>query len=237
MSAPSLEMRTPDASSLDRATEVFLAHRTRLFRVASRVTGDPSTAEDVVQEAWLRWQRVDRAGIQNPAAFLTTTTTRLAINVIQSARHRHETPVGSPLAGLADPGLDPARHAEQSAAAGRAITVLMTRLGPAELAAYVLRKGFDYAYRDIATLLRTSVPNARQLVRRGQTHLGRGRERPVDPDEHRVLTAAFLHAARSGDLTSLEQALAGVGCVGPAVADLRRSSPWGASPRGASSSG
>src|SRR6478735_9590225 len=118
MSAPSLETSTATGTGpqgtttsvvvdLDVALEVFLAERTRLFRIAYRVVGDVASAEDVVQEAWLRWQRTDRRVIKNPAAFLTTTTTHLAINVIQSARYRHEAPIESPVAEMVDSSQDP----------------------------------------------------------------------------------------------------------------------------------
>ena len=193
---------------LDVALEVFLAERTRLLRIAYRVTGDVSSAEDVVQEAWMRWQRTDRRVIKNPAAFLTTTTTHLAINVIQSARHRHEAATESPLADLVDARQDPTVDAEQSVAVEEMLLVLMARLSPAELTTYLLRKGFDYPYGDIAKLLRTSNANARQLLRRAQQSVERDRERPVDEAAHAQLVAAFLTAARTGELSALEQLLA-----------------------------
>ncbi|GAA4718201.1 sigma-70 family RNA polymerase sigma factor [Nocardioides conyzicola] len=215
MSAPSLQIPTStDAgesgagetvdAALDAALEIFLSERTRLFRIAHRVTGDQMSAEDVVQEAWLRWQRTDRRVIKNPAAFLTTTTTHLAINVIQSARHRHETFAEPPLAELADPEQDPTAHAEQTCAVEETLLVLMSRLSPAELAAYLLRKGFEYPYVAIATLLRTTSANARQLVRRAQQRVDGDRVRTVDADAHRQLVAAFLTAARTGDRQTLE---------------------------------
>lgn len=214
MLAPGLETTITDpdidevvGTELDHALEIFLAQRTRLFRIAYRVTGDVSGAEDVVQDAWLRWQRTDRAEIKNPAAFLTTTTTHLAINVIQSARHRHETPAESPLADLFDPAQDPTLRAERAAAAEQILGLLLARLTPAELAAYVLRKGFDYPYGDIAALLRTSIPNVRQLVRRAQPRIEGDRERVVDPEVRRLLATAFLTAARTGELASLERLL------------------------------
>jgi RNA polymerase sigma factor (sigma-70 family) len=220
MFAPSLETTAligPEVgrdagTELDRALEIFLSQRTRLFRVAYRVIGDVSGAEDVVQEAWLRWQRTNRGEIKNPAAFLTTTTTHLAINVIQSARHRHETPTESPLADLVDPAQDPTVRAEQGAAVDQILSTLMARLTPAEFAAYLLRKGFDYPYGDIAKVLRTSVPNARQLVHRAQLRIEGDRERSVDPDAHRLLVRAFLAAGRNGDLEGLERLLAQTGC-------------------------
>ncbi|MEU1167440.1 sigma factor, partial [Streptomyces sp. NPDC005921] len=127
MSAPSPDTTTPaepstarpDEDDLDLALDVFLAQRTRLFRIAYRILGDASGAEDVVQEVWLRWQLTHRASIENPAAFLTTATTRLAINVIQSGRHRHETPADPQAADLGDRSTqDPLLNAEPSAFCG-----------------------------------------------------------------------------------------------------------------------
>ena len=193
---------------LDAAVRVFLAERTRLFRIAYRVVGNVAGAEDVVQETWLRWQRTNRDEINNPAAFLTTATTHLAINVIQSARHRHEVPTDSPMVDLIDPSQDPTSRAESSAVVQETLGLLMARLTSPELAAYLLRKGFDYPYREIARVLRTSIPNARQLVRRAQVSITRGRVRRVERGVHRQLVAAFLAAARSGDLSYLEEFLA-----------------------------
>jgi DNA-directed RNA polymerase specialized sigma24 family protein len=196
-----------DRGALEPALEVFLTQRTRLFRIAHRVTGDVGSAEDVVQEAWLRWQRTDRGAIKNPAAFLTTTTTHLAINIIQSARHRHESPTEWPLADLAAGAEDPVLGAERTAVVEETLLVLMARLSPAELAAYLLRKGFDYTYGDIAALLHTSAANSRQLVRRAQQRIDGDRERPVAGEDHRRLVSAFQMAARTGELAALETLL------------------------------
>jgi RNA polymerase sigma factor (sigma-70 family) len=202
MSAPTAERQ------LDHALDVFLAERTRLFRIAHRVIGDTAVAEDVVQEAWLRWQRTDRSEIRNPAAFLTTATTNLAINVIQSARHRRELPSDLPLVELVDPSGGPTLEAERVAEVEQVLGTLMARLTPSELAAYVLRKGFAYPYVEVARVLGASTANARQLVRRAHTHLLGDRARPVDRNAHRALVDAFLGAARAGNLEPLEQLLA-----------------------------
>jgi len=193
--------------ALEGALEVFLAQRTRLFHIARRVTGDIGSAEDVVQEAWLRWQRTDRRAIENPAAFLTTTITHLAINAIQTARHRHESPAESPLDELTDAVHDPTMLAERTEAVEQTLFVLMARLTPAGLAAYVLRRGFDYPYGEIARLLRTTPPNARQLVRRSQQRIESGRAGTVSLEAHRQLVVVFAAAARTGDLAALEELL------------------------------
>lgn len=195
------------AQDLAEATRVFLAERSRLLRIAHRVTGDRGTAEDVVQEAWMRWQRVDRSQIRNPAAFLNTATTHLALNVIQSARHRRELPIESPPSVPAQGG-DPLDRAERHATAERTLGLLMSRLTAAELAAFLLRKSFAFPYREIAGVLRTSVANARQLVRRAHVALSAGRTRPVDPVLHRRLATAFVEANDVGDVATLVDLLA-----------------------------
>ncbi|MGW1544577.1 sigma factor [Streptomyces sp. NPDC002309] len=222
MSAPSLETTTPAEPpvapsaeyDLDLALDIFLAQRTRLFRIAHQIVGDVSGAEDLVQEVWLRWQLTHRTKIKNPAAYLTTATTNLAINVIQSARHRRETPTESQLVGVVDRAAeDPVLRAEQAVALETALALLMARLTPNGLAAYVLRNGFDYSYADLAGLLRISVQNARVLVHRAHARLERDRDRPVPVESHRRLVAAFQTAASTGDLEGLTQLLAPEGHV------------------------
>ncbi|MEL7974626.1 sigma factor [Isoptericola sp. F-RaC21] len=195
---------------LERAGVFFASQRARLFRIALRVTGgDSSSAEDVVQEAWLRWQRTDRTEVRNPEAFLTTTTKRLAINVVQSASHRHEYPTDVHAPRPEDDGADPAVRVDQTAALSEALGLLLSRLSGGELAAYLLRKVFDYPYDEIARLLRTSAVNARQLVRRAAPRITRGPARaPVESAAHRNLVAAFLTASQEGEVRPLEQLLA-----------------------------
>jgi len=193
---------------LDQALQIFLAERTRLLRVAYRVVGDVGTAEDVVQDTWLRWQRMDRREVKNPAAFLTTATTHLAINLIQSARCRHETPTDTPRAAVVALSEQPTGHAERALAVERMLGFLMTKLTSTELAAYLLRKSFDYPYQAIGEVLETTAPNARQLVRRSQISIASSRVRSVDAAALRRLVAAFRAATGEGDLERLERLLA-----------------------------
>ncbi|KND37312.1 sigma factor [Streptomyces acidiscabies] len=219
MSAPCTQTTTPShppaEDDLHSALDIFLAQRTRLFRIAHRILGDVAGAEDVVQEVWLRWQGTRRADINQPAAFLVTATTRLALNVVQSARYRHETSV-EPQFDLGDrTAQDPVLSAERAVAVEGALTLLMARLTPNGLAAYVLRKGFGYAYAELAALLRISVPNARTMVHRAQTRLERDREQPVPTESHRRLVTAFRAAAGTGDLEGLVRLLAPEDADGP----------------------
>ncbi|MET9271574.1 sigma-70 family RNA polymerase sigma factor [Kribbella sp. NPDC003557] len=150
----------------------FLQARPRLFRIARRIVGNPHEAEELVQDVWVRWQRTDRSGVADPQAFLATTVSRLAINLVQSARRRHETTVGPWLPDeRVATGPDPQAHAEDQEAFAVAVQLLKDRLSPAERATYVLREGFGYPYRDIAETLRIGTPNARQLVKRARDRL------------------------------------------------------------------
>jgi len=196
------------ATELDHAAYVFVNARPRLIEIAYRILESASETEDVVQEAWLRWQRTDRSIVRNPTAFLATTTTRLALNVAQSARSRHETYAESWL-DRADPAVGPELHAERGDEVEHAVLLLLRNLTPPERAAYVLREAFGYPYRQIAEVLFLTTAHARQLVRRAHKRVCDGRRRrPVNPSAHRRLVRAFRTAARVGNLNDLEQLLA-----------------------------
>ncbi|HEU0182881.1 MAG TPA: sigma factor, partial [Agromyces mariniharenae] len=111
--------------NLDDALAVFQSVRRRLFGIAYRMLGSASEAEDIVQEAWLRWQGTDRSVVQDPPAFLATTTTRLAINALQSARARRETYIGPWLPEPVDTSQDPTLGAERTEALGYAVLVML----------------------------------------------------------------------------------------------------------------
>lgn len=196
-----------DPHSLDRATREFMGARPQLFGIAYRVLGSAVEAEDIVQEAWLRWQRTDRSAVQEPAAFLATVTTRLAINTARSARVRRESYTGSWLPEPVDTSADPQLGAERAEALDLAVLFLLEKLNPVERAAYVLREAFDYPYKRIADILETSEANTRQLVSRARKHLSAERREPVGSDDHRRLLEVFLAAARSGRLSALEDVL------------------------------
>ncbi|ONI75713.1 hypothetical protein BWI15_07740 [Kribbella sp. ALI-6-A] len=200
-------IRVPSPAA-DDGVAVFVSARPRLLRIAGRVLASAGDAEDVVQDIWLRWQRTDRTVVADPHAFLVTMTVRLAINVSQSARRRHETPVGEwyqEQLGCTDD--DPAAEAELGEEVELAILTLLGTLPPRERAAYVLREAFDYPYGRISEMLHTGAANARQLVSRARGHLTADRRAPVSSLAHRQLLDAFLKAARAGDLTDLEDLL------------------------------
>jgi RNA polymerase sigma factor (sigma-70 family) len=194
--------------TLDHAAAVFVVVRPRLFGIAYRIVGNAPEAEDIVQDVWLRWQRTDRTAVIDPGAFLATTTTRLAINLVRCARRRHETYVASWLPEeKADDEVDPQTQAERNEAIDAAARMLLERLSPAERATYVLREGFEYPYRRIAETLRIGAPNARQLVKRARDRLSSDRSRPYSPTAHSQFVSALVSASRTGELSDLEQFL------------------------------
>ncbi|MEU5346344.1 MULTISPECIES: sigma-70 family RNA polymerase sigma factor [unclassified Streptomyces] len=199
---------SPTIDELDDATSVFVRARPGLLKIANRIVGNASEAEDVIQEAWLRWQGTDRTIVLNPSALLRTTTVRLAINVVQSAWRRRESCASTWLPEMMDTHATPEAEAEQQDAVERAVLLLMERLTPRQRAAYVLREGFGYPYSQISEILRLSVANARQQVTRAQKCLAANhRRQPVDSVAHRRLVQAFFTAAQSGDLAPLERVL------------------------------
>jgi RNA polymerase sigma-70 factor (ECF subfamily) len=199
--------RVPE-HGLEEAASEFTAVRPRLFGIAYRMLGSAAEAEDLVQEVWLRWQAYDRARVEHPAAFLATTTTRLAINALKSAKARRETYIGPWLPEPVDTEADPYLGAERGEALEFAALLLMERLSPNERAAYVLRVAFDYPYAQIAEIVGVSEAAVRQLVSRARKHMADGRRAPVRPDAQRRLLSAFLAAAKSGDMGELEKLFA-----------------------------
>ncbi|POX62905.1 RNA polymerase subunit sigma-24 [Streptomyces sp. Ru62] len=204
-----MHRETPSTgSNLEEAVSVFVELRPRLFGIAYRVLGSAMEAEDVVQDVWVRWQRTDRSVVVNPVAFLSSATTRLAINVAQSARVRRETYIGPWLPEPVDTSNDPEIGAQRAEALELALLLLLEKLNPSERAAYVLREAFDYGYAEIAEILGLTPVNARKIVSRARKHLSAGHRRSVDRAQHRRLLDAFVSAARTGDVASLEAVLA-----------------------------
>jgi RNA polymerase sigma-70 factor (ECF subfamily) len=191
----------------DRELEALRRHG---FGVAYRMLGSVSEAEDVAQEALLRLTR-QKGPIDEPAAWITTVTTRLSINVLKSARTRRESYVGPwlPEPLVEDPAPGPASRAELADSLSLALLVLLERLTPVERAAYLLREVFGYQYAEIAAIIEQTEVNSRQLVTRARKHLEASRPR-FDADEaaRDALLERFLAAAEEGDLEALEELLA-----------------------------
>jgi RNA polymerase sigma-70 factor (ECF subfamily) len=230
--------RSEPTALLDEALSCFVSVRPRLFGIAYRILASGAEAEDIVQDVWLQWQTTDRSVILDAPAFLATITTRLAINLAQSARSRHETYIGTWLPEPVDTNDDPQLGAERGEALEFAVLLLLEKLSPTERAAYVLREAFDYSYQRIADVLKFTETNIRQLVSRARKHIRDGRRATVSAGEQRRLLVAFIDAAQKGDTVPLEKLLATDsvfysdrggscvrrGCRFPAVSALRSSS-------------
>ncbi|GLP69654.1 RNA polymerase sigma24 factor [Streptomyces sp. TUS-ST3] len=203
----SMDKLPPADGSLDEEADAFQRLRPRLFGIAYRILGSVSEAEDVVQDVWLRWQDADRGVVLNPGAFLAKITTRLAINVAQSARVRREAYIGPWLPEPVDTGVDPQVGAERGEALELAVLLVLEKLNPVERAAYVLREAFAYPYDEIAGIVQLTQANVRQIVSRARKRLSAERRDPVDTAELRRLLDAFVAAARHGDVAALESVL------------------------------
>ena len=166
---------SPATACPDDGLSAFMGVRSRLFGIAYRMLGNAAEAEDIVQDAWIRWQTADRSVVRDAAAFLTTTASRLAINLIRSARSRREMYVGPWLPEPVDTRADPRLEAEQGQALASGVQLLLENLTPTERTAFVLREAFDYPYRDIASVLLLQEANARQVVTRARKHVASGR--------------------------------------------------------------
>jgi RNA polymerase sigma factor (sigma-70 family) len=193
-----------EASEHDDGLAAFSNVRPRLFGIAYHMLGSVAEAEDIVQDVWLLWQSTNRSVVENPPAFLATTTTRLCINLAQSAHSRRETYIGTWLPEPVDTSADTGLGAERDEALRLAVLVLLEKLSLTELAAYILRQAFDYSYRQIADILQMEEANTRQLVSRARRHIADGRRTPVSSGEQRRLLEAFIAAAQKGDMAALE---------------------------------
>jgi RNA polymerase sigma-70 factor (ECF subfamily) len=193
------------------ALDEFQEQRRRLFGIAYRMLGSATDAEDVLQDAWLRWQAVDPARVDDPAAFLARTVTNLCLNALTSARARREVYLGPWLPEpvlTGDGDLGPLEDAVQRESVSFALLALLERLSPAERAAYVLREAFAYSSREVAELSGTTEANARQLHSRARRRVTGAQTRQVSTAQWQDLIARFLIAARDGDVAGLEALLA-----------------------------
>jgi RNA polymerase sigma-70 factor (ECF subfamily) len=195
------------ADTWDDGLSAFMSVRRRLFSIAYQMLRSAAEAEDVLQDVWVRWQTADRSMVRDAAAFLATTTTRLAINVMQSARSRRERHVGPWLSELVDARPNPELGAERGQGLEAGIQLLVEKLSPVERAAYILREAFDYTYRDIANVLRLEEANARQVVTRARQHVTGRRRMPATSTEQRRLCEALTAVLNTGDFVGFEGTL------------------------------
>lgn len=197
----------------------FEPYRRRLLGLAYRMLGSMADAEDAVQETYLRWHAADRDRVSDPKAFLMTTTTRICLDMLTSARARHEEYVGP---WLPEPVLDPEalapdRRTELAEDLSIALLLTLDRLSPLERAAFLLHDVFDFSFTEVAATLERSEAACRKLATRARTHVRSLRPRhaaapaarsgKIDA-KHAQLMSAFAAATQSGDLNALTQMLA-----------------------------
>ncbi|RRS01369.1 RNA polymerase sigma-70 factor [Glycomyces terrestris] len=194
---------------MERA-ETFEGLRPLLFSIAYRILGSVGEAEDAVQEAWLRFER-SQAEPRSPKAYLSAVVTRIAIDVLRSARVRREEYVGAwlPEPVLEDPYADPERAAELADSLSTAALLLLERLSPLERAVFVLREVFGFEFGEVAAAVGRSEAACRQLAARARRHMAEGRARYAADDAARgELAERFVEAFRAGDVQSLAALLA-----------------------------
>ncbi|MFE5505448.1 sigma-70 family RNA polymerase sigma factor [Amycolatopsis japonica] len=193
---------------MDRLTERFEEHRTRLRAVAYRMLGSASEAEDAVQDTWLRLNRTDAAEIENLGGWLTTVVARVCLNVLRSRDHRREEPLDDQLAEPSDSSADPAADAVLADSVGLAMLVVLDTLAPAERLAFVLHDMFAVPFDEIAPLIDRTPAAARQLASRARRRVqGRPIATESDVARRRQVVDAYLTAARGGDFAALLELL------------------------------
>lgn len=195
----------------------FEPWRKRLLGLAYRMLGSMADAEDAVQEAYLRWHRVDRETVSEPKGFLMTTTTRICLDMLTSARTRREEYVGPwlPEPVLDTAALTPDSHTELAEDLSIALLLILDRLSPLERAAFLLHDVFDFSFSEVAAALERSEAACRQLATRARANVRAARPRGTTPvrqegidAKHAQLLSAFAAATQSGDLHALTQMLA-----------------------------
>jgi RNA polymerase sigma-70 factor (ECF subfamily) len=201
----------PHRDEESRGLAAFEQHRGLLFSIAYRMLGSVADAEDMLQEAFIRWQRTSSDEIRSPRALLVTIVTRLCINYLESARVRREQYVGEwlPEPLVTDPKSDPSQVVRVDESLSMAFLVLLERLTSTERAVFLLREIFEYEYSEIAAILGQSEANCRQILRRARLHVSEVRPRfKASPEERNNLLERFLRATSQGDMDALVDLLA-----------------------------
>lgn len=183
---------------------IFSALRPRLTRLAYRMLGSFADAEDIVQDAWLRWLSHDRSEVREPAAFLQTVVTRLCINELKSARRRRETYIGP---WLPEPFLDPVND-DVSEEITLPLMMALERLSPLQRAAFLLHDVFGVGFEEVSGMLGRDAAACRKLASRARVHIRQARPRfSATKVEGQKLAAAFYTASRTGDMEALRDLL------------------------------
>jgi RNA polymerase sigma-70 factor (ECF subfamily) len=193
----------------DPATEMFIAHRNLLFTVAYEVLGSAADAEDVLQEAWLRWVKVDVGQVRDQRAYLVRITTRQSLNRLRSMKRRKEAYVGSWLPEPLLTAPDVAENVELAESMSMALLLVLETLSPTERAVFVLREAFGIGYDEIAAAVEKTPTAVRQIASRARLHVDARRPREVaSPSQTRAAVEAFQRALETRDLQALLDVLA-----------------------------
>jgi RNA polymerase sigma-70 factor (ECF subfamily) len=198
-------------SSTETRSDIFTSTRPLLFSIAYRMLGSVVEAEDLVQDAFVRWLEAPEADVRTPRAYLATIVTRLAINQLQSARSKRETYVGQwlPEPLVTEHAPDPSEPIELAESLSMAFLMMLERLSPTERAVLLLHDVFDFDYAEIAQIIEKSEANCRQVLARAKKHIGEPRARfDVDPAQADRLLDRFTEATRAGDIDGLLGVLA-----------------------------
>ena len=193
----------------DPATETFVAHRNLLFTVAYEMLGSAADAEDVLQETWLRWVKVDLGQVRDQRAYLVRITTRQSLNRLRTMKRRKEAYVGPWLPEPLLTAPDMTENAELAESVSMAIMLVLETLSPTERAVFVLREAFDVSYDEIAAAVDKSPTAVRQIAHRARRHVDARRPREVvSPSAARAALEAFVRALETGDPQGLLDVLA-----------------------------
>jgi len=204
---PGDTQKMPDTGAA--AVVDFESNRDLLFGVAYRVLGSVADAEDVVQESWLRWNRVDASQVADPRSYLAQIATRLALDRLRRAKASREDYVGPWLPEPLSTGPDAEEYAGLSESVSMAMLVVLETLSPLERVAFVLREAFEFSFADIAEILGRSETSVRQLFRRARLHVRERRPRfENDRAVRRQVTERFMAACLGSDIDALVGLLA-----------------------------
>ncbi|MFJ3883533.1 RNA polymerase sigma-70 factor [Streptomyces sp. NPDC090077] len=202
-------MHTDDDRTTDAATEAFTAHRNLLFTVAYEMLGSASDAEDVLQETWLRWVKVDLAQVEDRRAYLVRITTRQSLNRLRAMSRRKESYVGEWLPEPLLTAPDVAQDVELAESVSMAMMLVLETLSPTERAVFVLREAFDVGYDEIAAAVDKTPAAVRQIAHRARKHVDARRPRQsVSASQTRAVMESFRRALDNGDLQGLLDVLA-----------------------------
>jgi len=195
-----------ESTAVDNKLAIFDRHRSRLFGIAYRMLGTPDEAEEIVQDAYIRWHTTDITTIENPEAWLVSTTTRLSIDRLRKASRQRETYIGpwlpEPLMISTEPS--PEDDAQLASSLSTGFMVMLERLSPTERAVFLLHDVFDSSYSDIARIMEREEPAVRQMLRRARQRVRTDKPRfTSDREEHRKLAERFAKAAYTSDEAAL----------------------------------